>query len=537
MTLLPIVERELRVAARRRSTYWLRFVSVLTAGTICFWMLESRAVMWTTPGTGPELFRSICWTAFWFCLSAGLFTTADSISVERREGTLRLLFLTDLKGHEVVLGKLAATSLNAAYALVAILPVLAIPMFLGGVTLFDLARAGCALFATLLLSLSTGLFVSSLSRSEVEGVLGTLFMVLLGVFGLLPLMLLVVVWLTGGPLGMAGFGGWLEMVLLGGGLSSWATLSMLVVVVVSMALIAAASYFTRHQPDDASWLEGVLIRLRLKFQWKPRALWSAETGWLNPQLAKREIDRRLIAEGRRRIMLRDHPIVWLVLRQRVSTIYLWIVLGMLVGLYLAGLVILGMSWLEWNVALLVTFIGHVVFKVLLAFEVPRQLVQDRRSGALELLLSTSLTIEDIVDGHLLAIERQFKGPVMVILVFDAYIIFLSGAFISGDPTAWASIAVGQTLFFVLDTLAIRRFGLLVALRSRSVNSAAISCMLQVMALPWVIALTVAVLGIPALAIFAFVVSSLALDFAGMVSTEELKVKFREWAGTVEGRSS
>ena len=36
---------------------------------------------------------------------------------------LGLLFLTDLRGHDIVLGKLAATSLRAVFGLVAIVPV------------------------------------------------------------------------------------------------------------------------------------------------------------------------------------------------------------------------------------------------------------------------------------------------------------------------------------------------------------------------------------------------------------------------------
>ncbi|HQU46125.1 MAG TPA: hypothetical protein PK867_25150, partial [Pirellulales bacterium] len=41
--------------------------------------------------------------------------TADCISSERREGTLGLLFLTDLRGHDVVLGKLVVAGLGAFY--------------------------------------------------------------------------------------------------------------------------------------------------------------------------------------------------------------------------------------------------------------------------------------------------------------------------------------------------------------------------------------------------------------------------------------
>src|SRR5260370_2262871 len=84
-----------------------------------------------------------------------------------------MLLLTDLKGYDVVLGKLAATSLNAIYRLVAILPVLALPILLGGVTAGDLTRVAVMLLKTLFFSLSAGMFVSSISRGEGKAMGGT----------------------------------------------------------------------------------------------------------------------------------------------------------------------------------------------------------------------------------------------------------------------------------------------------------------------------------------------------------------------------
>ena len=51
------------------------------------------------------LFTVLNAIAFIFCLLAGVFLTADCLSEEKREGTLGLLFLTSLKGYDVVLGK------------------------------------------------------------------------------------------------------------------------------------------------------------------------------------------------------------------------------------------------------------------------------------------------------------------------------------------------------------------------------------------------------------------------------------------------
>ena len=83
----------------------------------------------------------------------GVRSTADCLSEEKRDGTLGLLFLTDLKGYDVVGGKLVATSLNAFYGLTAIFPLLAIPLLMGGVTNGEFWRMALVLANTFLFSL------------------------------------------------------------------------------------------------------------------------------------------------------------------------------------------------------------------------------------------------------------------------------------------------------------------------------------------------------------------------------------------------
>jgi ABC-type transport system involved in multi-copper enzyme maturation permease subunit len=153
MPFLPIVERELRVAARRRATYWLRLFAVLAAVTVWFTLLIAVRHSMGSVERALMLFHSVGVLALAASLVAGVFLTADSLSEERREGTLGLLFLTDLRGHDVVLGKLIATSLHAFYALLAILPLLAAPLLMGGVTGAEFWRVTLVLITSLFLSL------------------------------------------------------------------------------------------------------------------------------------------------------------------------------------------------------------------------------------------------------------------------------------------------------------------------------------------------------------------------------------------------
>src|SRR5256714_1775354 len=162
MTFLPIVERELRVASRRRGTYWNRAVAALAAILIFGGALFFEARQ-PPKELGKDIFNALAGLFLFSSLVAGIRYTADCLSEEKREGTLGLLFLTDLKGYDVVLGKLMATSLNAFYGLVAIFPVLALPLVMGGVTFSEFCRVMLALVNTLLFSLGLGMYISSVS--------------------------------------------------------------------------------------------------------------------------------------------------------------------------------------------------------------------------------------------------------------------------------------------------------------------------------------------------------------------------------------
>src|SRR5688572_16181392 len=120
MNCLPVVDRELRVAARKRSTFWLRVGGAITGvliGGACFLLTDIYQI--GTAQVGSVLFGVLSWSCLIVGLSAGLFFTSDCLSEEKREGTLGLLFLTELRGYDVALGKLLATSLRGFYALLA----------------------------------------------------------------------------------------------------------------------------------------------------------------------------------------------------------------------------------------------------------------------------------------------------------------------------------------------------------------------------------------------------------------------------------
>src|SRR2546421_8190360 len=182
MTFLPIVERELRITCRKPGTYRMRWV--LAGSILIFWFfLLSVSHYSSNAERGKMLFTAVGILAFAFCLLSGVFLTADCLSYEKREGTLGLLFLTELRGYDVVLGKLVATSLPAFYGLLTVLPLLSLPLLMGGVSVAQFWRVALAVLTTLFLSLSIGLLVWAFSR-ETRSVMGITLLLLIGLSSL-----------------------------------------------------------------------------------------------------------------------------------------------------------------------------------------------------------------------------------------------------------------------------------------------------------------------------------------------------------------
>ena len=111
------------MASRRRETQLIRFViATLALVALVFLYVTMRANDMPPHQVSPLLFGWIAGISFFFCNLAGVRLTADTLSEEKRNGTLGLLFLTDLRGYDVVLGKMITASLKSFYGVLAVLP-------------------------------------------------------------------------------------------------------------------------------------------------------------------------------------------------------------------------------------------------------------------------------------------------------------------------------------------------------------------------------------------------------------------------------
>ena len=165
MRFLSVADRELRSAARQKATYRTRWLTAALFFGLLVWLLWAFDGF-TNRRAAPQIFKVFSVLTFLYCLFLGTARTADCISVERREGTLGLLFLTNLNSAEIIAGKLCSTALASVYGLMAIFPMLALPLLMGGITFGHFARTVLGLLNGILFALAAGFLASVVCKRQ-----------------------------------------------------------------------------------------------------------------------------------------------------------------------------------------------------------------------------------------------------------------------------------------------------------------------------------------------------------------------------------
>ena len=469
MTFLPIVARELIEASRRRGTYWLR-VSVagvaLAIGGFVLLLLTQKGAQ---PGqVGMVLFVWLAILGYLYTLLVGVFRTADCLSEEKREGTLGLLFLTDLKGYDIVIGKLAATSLNAFYGVLALFTVMASPLLAGGVAIGDFWRVVVVSLNNLFFSLAVGMFCSSISRDERRATVLAFLMVLFFAGGL-PLL---------GAMICGGADNWKyypAFLVLSPGFDCFGAFEQV------RGWHRAFQYWQLSVilVQGMSWLLLALACVIVPRTWQDQAMSAAA-------LRRREKLHRIEhgASGTRRAfrerLLDINPFLWLAARDRMKVAAVWGFLGLGAVIWSIGLMISPRDWLDTVPYIWTAVIAHSVLKLWMTTESARRFSTDRQSGALELLLSTPISVKEILRGQWLALERQFALPMFAVLLAD--FVFLMA---QRDDSSLVYVWVAGMVVFVADMLTLAWVGMWRGLNSRRTNRAVLASVASILVLPWV----------------------------------------------------
>ena len=473
MQFLPIVERELRVVARHAQTWWRR-VLVLLLGFVVL------AFIWLTAGRfsslsqmGHAALSGLSVLGFIYALLAGPLATADCLIRERREGTLGLLFLTDLRGYDVVFGKIAASSLDISFSLVAALPLLAIPVLAGGVNLAQLGQVVLALANLMVLSLAIGVFASSLLDSGRAALAATFLALLFLTFGLplvgegvlklrtngtpaavlyscCPLWLIAIcVNPPGFPSPM--FKYWMNIA--GTQMLAWALLSL-------------ACYRTgKHWREVASG--------------GARSWWRGRFGrWRKPSFAA--------GFARRRFWLERNPVAWIERRDRWQERILAVLVCGCGIFYALEHAHSPRTWPRNNDIFLWPAITHYLLCLWVCIQSPRRFADDKQSGALELLLCTTLPARQFVRGAIAALWRRFGRALVALVLLDAFLVY---AYVShhGGWTQFRSVlvlCVGATAVFPLQGYVMALAGLYHGLAKANSLRATFTLIWTLGLLPW-----------------------------------------------------
>ena len=484
MTLLPIVARELRVASRRAATYWTRFSFALLAiivGSFAWAILFRQSPR----ETGYWLFVCLAVIAYLYSLISGALATADCVSEEKREGTLGLLFLTDLRSYDIVLGKLAASSITAIYGLLAIFPIMGIPLLLGGVAPAEFWRVVLVCLNNLFFSLTLGLICSTLCKDERKAIGLTILIILLITAGWPG----IVAWISAtiessNPLFnllrhhpeslLAPTPGFACVFAfddpykskISGATFNWFYISLGIINAMGwVSLILTTIILPRIWHDKAATAEALRRREKVR-------VWTNGTGE--------------VRDAFRRHLLGINPFYWLASRDRFKVTLVWLWMGAAALVWALGLANARRDWLEVGVYVVTVLLAHSFFKCWVAMEASKRLGADRRSGALELLLSTPLSVPEILRGQWLALLRQFGPDVALVCALDLVFLGLglkeSGG--SDGRTLWILMCLAGLGIFVLDLITLTLHSMWLSLRGRKTSQAGISAIVRVCVVPW-----------------------------------------------------
>jgi len=415
MNAAPVIQRELRAQARQPLTHWLRAATVgLTLAAILSFALSHDF----SPGSGAAL---LSYLHGWLSWAIWLFVptlTADCLSRERREDTLSLLFLTNLRPLDIVLAKATAHAGRALMLWVAAVPALTLPFLIGGAGWQQAALFALLQLQALCLALGAGVLASSRCRAWARALVGALLTAgaFLIVVSVLEVLLFALVWDTycAPPQGDRMLRELLDVQLLlaaiimalwpgeglealsraSGAAEAWllatGALTFLAAAFLGVCLGLAARNVNRHWRDEPP---------------SPLAQWWAAT-FLTPVLGVRLLRRWL------RRMLERNPVGWLERRTWSGRTLMWAWLAVVTSVYVtmfggirfAPLTAEGLQGLlAWSLAVSMAYTAAGSFR------------RERETGVLELLLVSPTSSWQILSGRVRALWGQF-APALALLL-------------------------------------------------------------------------------------------------------------------------
>jgi ABC-type Na+ efflux pump permease subunit len=415
----PVLIREMRAVARRWPLYLQRIAAALVALVLIavFWVKEQNQVDAAAMGKGLFVrVHAVMMFALWFIVPP---VVAETLARERREGTLELLFLSPLSTRGIVVGKVAAGAMRALNLTLAVLPMMAMPLLLGGVSWPSILSAAVLELGSLIMAVGAGLMASRNARGRGNAVFLSYFYAFLYFYAFClvvtvkPILSLCAiynedrsfhqVWLVISPV-----------------------MTILLPQIISQGGLRLAPNFSQV------WATGLILALPFALLCLGFTLWRTgralerERNHQSTRLRKLEkritdgpVLRALLRPNTPRRWLDFNPIFWLRFRSRWSALLpkAWLALFILVQ---------GIAWYANGSTSLETycFDDHLAVNLwaailllgIIAFINTSSFRAEKESGVLEMLLITPLSVRDLLWGGAFASWYQFRYEVAVLLI-------------------------------------------------------------------------------------------------------------------------
>jgi ABC-type transport system involved in multi-copper enzyme maturation permease subunit len=472
--MLPVVQREMAVAARRKTTYVFRMLSGIAAfGLLAATWLDMQMMGNNAIVSGHALLGSMtvvgCFAAAW----QGTIRAARCLSEERANGTLGLLFLTPLKTTDVVFGKFTTAALLAIQIAVTLAPMLAVTILFGGVSIGEVSRAALWVANVSFFFIAASMLASALTASEVAAMaLSLLFAAATIVFALHDMS-------SGASMGL-------------NPVTAWAG--------VSDRQYQAQLYWPGMiTAQAAGWMMLGLTALALKKNWHRaevcpalKFLWTRK-----PRMRKRGTTRKLGKNG---------PVEWLIVRD----VFPWAALILV-------LLCIGVSlpFRDDSIKVFMGGVATVVLGVGVVVHSALAVARAKTDGMLDLLAVAPMSDEEIVEGQIRGLKRLFFVPAGVVVVWFLTLTPWRRSF-GHDAIEWASSILEWAIsIYYVATLPLTLWagaysGIWMALKSKGPVMAVTRNAALAVVLPWI-------LPVPA---------GLYLFVLGMMARQKVRTEFR-----------
>jgi ABC-type transport system involved in multi-copper enzyme maturation permease subunit len=484
MNIQPVIARELKTAARRRETWFLRLVFAVGIGLAFGFGLLLPHVSARQQGQAVLICLVVC--GFILSLAAGPYLTADAVASEKRAGTLGLLFLTPLAGWEIVVGKMMTHSLQVGYALLGGFPLFFLPQLLGGVLWDEVTRILAVLILTLILSLTCGLFWSTIAIEARTAAPATIACLVL--LTLVPWLGIFISVLTATPLSRATV------------LAIASPMTPLVFAFETPYRISRALGWRPISGASVYWTSaGFSLLLSLAF--------LAASGWLLPRLWRRSEAGGALAQPavppkaawaqtklhQGLLRFERAPLLWLASRRLEEPRWWKPLRGVILVFFVAMLCASATNRTPepgFIAAFCAVYALHLATRIQLALTATERWHDDRKSGALEILLVTPVSDGDVIRAHHASVKRAFRPALMGLLGLNVALELMVLVYYErlhihqGEGAAFSVFFIGGAALTVADFTALRWLTLTESLRSSTQLKAATRAVIRLVVGAW-----------------------------------------------------